>query len=147
MLGQHVAYDRVPYFFTDQYDLGMEYSGYVEPGGYDEVAFRGDAARREFTAFWLAGGRVLAGMNVNIWDASDAIWALVRSGKPVKAGMLTDPQVPLEELPADTMAQQLCRQPAQAVWGFALDCGHLALDPPRDSTLWHDFGASPADVR
>ena len=99
MLGQHVAYDRVPYFFTDQYDLGMEYSGYVEPGGYDEVVFRGDVTRREFIAFWLAGGRVLAGMNVNIWDASDAIQALVRSGKPVNAGRLTDPQVPLEALP------------------------------------------------
>jgi 3-phenylpropionate/trans-cinnamate dioxygenase ferredoxin reductase subunit len=61
MLGQDVAYDRVPYFFTDQYDLGMEYSGYVEPGAYDEVVFRGDVARREFIAFWLgAHGRVLA---------------------------------------------------------------------------------------
>ena len=53
MLGQDVAYDRVPYFFTDQYDLGMEYSGYVEPGGYDRVVFRGDVAGREFIAFWL----------------------------------------------------------------------------------------------
>ena len=98
MLGQDVAYDRVPYFFTDQYDLGMEYSGYTEPDGYDEVVFRGDVARREFIAFWLAGGRVLAGMNVNIWDASDAIQALVRSGKPVKPSRLTDPQVPLGAL-------------------------------------------------
>ena len=54
MLGREVAYDRVPYFFTDQYDLGMEYSGYVEPGGYDQVVFRGDVAGREFVAFWLA---------------------------------------------------------------------------------------------
>ena len=54
MLGQDVAYDRMPYFFTDQYDLGMEYSGYVEPGGYDEVIFRGDPGRREFIAFWPA---------------------------------------------------------------------------------------------
>ncbi|MGI8448517.1 MAG: oxidoreductase C-terminal domain-containing protein [Streptosporangiaceae bacterium] len=54
MLGQDVAYDRVPYFFTDQYDLGMEYSGYAEPDGYDEVVFRGDVARREFIAFWPA---------------------------------------------------------------------------------------------
>ena len=54
MLGQDVAYDRVPYFYTDQYDLGMEYSGYVEPDGYDEVVFRGDVPRREFIAFWLS---------------------------------------------------------------------------------------------
>ena len=81
MLGQDVAYDRVPYFYTDQYDLGMEYAGYVEPGGYDQVVFRGDVERREFIAFWLAGGRVLAGMNVNIWDVNDTIQALVRGGR------------------------------------------------------------------
>jgi 3-phenylpropionate/trans-cinnamate dioxygenase ferredoxin reductase subunit len=90
MLGQDVAYDRVPYFFTDQYDLGMEYSGYVEPDGYDEVVFRGDAGRREFIAFWLSGGRVLAGMNVNIWGVNDAIQALVRAGQPVDTDALRD---------------------------------------------------------
>ncbi|MGO8957616.1 MAG: NAD(P)/FAD-dependent oxidoreductase [Streptosporangiaceae bacterium] len=83
MLGQQVSYDRVPYFYTDQYDLGMECSGYVEPDGYDEVVFRGDVAGHEFIAFWLGtGGRVLAGMNVNIWDANEAIQSLVRGGRP-----------------------------------------------------------------
>jgi 3-phenylpropionate/trans-cinnamate dioxygenase ferredoxin reductase component len=96
MLGQAVAYDRVPYFYTDQYDLGMEYAGYVEPGGYDQVVFRGDVERREFTAFWLAGGRVLAGMNVNVWDVNAAIQDLVRDGRAVDAGRLADPGVPLE---------------------------------------------------
>ena len=99
MLGQHVAYDRVPYFFTDQYDLGMEYSGYVEPGGHDKVIFRGDTGRPEFIAFWVgAGGRVLAGMNVNTWDASDAIQSLVRSGHPVDKTALRNPDLPLESL-------------------------------------------------
>jgi 3-phenylpropionate/trans-cinnamate dioxygenase ferredoxin reductase component len=99
MLGQDVSYDRVPYFFTDQYDLGMEYSGYVEPGGYAQVAFRGDTAGREFIAFWLAGdGRVLAGMNVNIWDVNEALSAIVRSRKPVSKQQLEDPSVPLESL-------------------------------------------------
>jgi 3-phenylpropionate/trans-cinnamate dioxygenase ferredoxin reductase subunit len=99
MLGQDVAYDRVPYFFTDQYDLGMEYAGYVEPGGYAEVVFRGDVPGREFVAFWLGDdGRVLAGMNVNIWDVNDAISALVRSGKPVSKDALTDAAVPLDSL-------------------------------------------------
>lgn len=99
MLGQAVSYDRVPYFFTDQYDLGMEYSGYVEPGGYSEVVFRGDAAGREFVAFWLADdGRVLAGMNVNVWDVNDAIQALVRARRPVDKAALRDPSVPLESL-------------------------------------------------
>jgi 3-phenylpropionate/trans-cinnamate dioxygenase ferredoxin reductase component len=98
MLGQDVAYDRVPYFFTDQYDLGMEYSGYVDPGGYDQVVFRGDVPGREFVAFWVGGGRVLAGMNVNIWDVNDKIAALVRAGLPVDPARLTDPDVPLEAL-------------------------------------------------
>jgi 3-phenylpropionate/trans-cinnamate dioxygenase ferredoxin reductase subunit len=100
MLGQDVAYDKVPYFFTDQYDLGMEYSGYVEPDGYDEVVFRGSGPGREFIAFWLGGGRVLAGMNVNVWDVNDKIEALVRSGRTVDVARLTDPDVPLEALAA-----------------------------------------------
>jgi 3-phenylpropionate/trans-cinnamate dioxygenase ferredoxin reductase component len=98
MLGQDVVYDRVPYFFTDQYDLGMEYSGYVEPGGYDEVVFRGDPGRREFIAFWLGGGRVLAGMNVNVWDVNDAVQALVRGARPVDKNALADPEIPLGAL-------------------------------------------------
>ncbi|HTQ94008.1 MAG TPA: FAD-dependent oxidoreductase, partial [Streptosporangiaceae bacterium] len=97
MLGQDVAYDKVPYFYTDQYDLGMEYSGYVEPGGYDQVVFRGDKDRREFVAFWLSGGRVLAGMNVNVWDVNDAIQDLVRGGQPVDPARLADPSVPLDQ--------------------------------------------------
>jgi 3-phenylpropionate/trans-cinnamate dioxygenase ferredoxin reductase component len=99
MLGQDVAYDRVPYFFTDQYDLGMEYAGYVEPGGYHEVVFRGDVPGREFIAFWLdADGRVLAGMNVNVWDVNEQIAALVRSGAAVDKAALADPSVPLDSL-------------------------------------------------
>jgi 3-phenylpropionate/trans-cinnamate dioxygenase ferredoxin reductase component len=99
MLGQAVAFDRIPYFYTDQYDLGMEYSGYIEPGGYDRVVFRGDVGAREFVAFWLGdGGRVLAGMNVNIWDVNDAVQALVRSGQPVDEAALADPDIPLESL-------------------------------------------------
>ena len=98
MLGQEVAYDRLPYFYTDQYDLGMEYSGYVEPDGYDEVIFRGDKQRREFVSFWLSQGRVLAGMNVNVWDVNDAVQALIRRGTPVDTAKLADPGVPLEEV-------------------------------------------------
>jgi 3-phenylpropionate/trans-cinnamate dioxygenase ferredoxin reductase subunit len=96
MLGEDVSYDRMPYFYTDQYDLGMEYTGYVEPGGYSRVVFRGDKKRREFVAFWLdQESRVLAGMNVNVWDVTDAIRELVRSGQPVDAEALADPAIPL----------------------------------------------------
>jgi 3-phenylpropionate/trans-cinnamate dioxygenase ferredoxin reductase subunit len=98
MLGGDVVYDPVPYFFTDQYDLGMEYSGHVEPGGYERVVFRGDVASREFIAFWLADGRVLAGMNVNVWDVADDIGRIVRSGAQVDPARLADPGVPLAEL-------------------------------------------------
>ncbi|WP_406446876.1 FAD-dependent oxidoreductase [Streptomyces sp. NBC_01613] len=98
MLGREAAYDRVPYFFSDQYDLGMEYAGYAEPGGYDQIVFRGDIDTREFIAFWLARGRVLAGMNVNIWDVTEPIQALVRSGQQVDTRKLADPQVPIDSL-------------------------------------------------
>jgi 3-phenylpropionate/trans-cinnamate dioxygenase ferredoxin reductase component len=101
MLGQDTAYDFVPYFYTDQYDLGMEYAGYVEPGRYDQVVFRGDVQGREFVAFWLGGGRVLAGMNVNIWDVNETIQAVVRGGRTVDTSRLADPGVPLEEFLAD----------------------------------------------
>jgi NADPH-dependent 2,4-dienoyl-CoA reductase/sulfur reductase-like enzyme len=96
MLGQDVAYDRVPYFFTDQYDLGMEYSGLGGPG--DTVVCRGNPDDGEFIGFWLDGGRVTAGMNVNVWDVTDPIQALVRSKRPVDAVRLADPDVPLESL-------------------------------------------------
>jgi 3-phenylpropionate/trans-cinnamate dioxygenase ferredoxin reductase component len=96
MLGRTVVYDRVPYFYTDQYDLGMEYTGAVGPDGYDQVVYRGDRAGRAFIAFWLGGGRVLAGMNVNVWDVTDPIQALIRSGATVDPRKLADPDVPLD---------------------------------------------------
>ncbi|MGW0362715.1 NAD(P)/FAD-dependent oxidoreductase [Streptomyces sp. NPDC002990] len=98
MLGQEVSYDRVPYFFSDQYDVGMEYSGYAPPGSYDQVLIRGDVGKREFIAFWLSEGRVLAGMNVNVWDVTAHIQALIRSKSPVDRDALADPSVPLASL-------------------------------------------------
>jgi 3-phenylpropionate/trans-cinnamate dioxygenase ferredoxin reductase component len=95
MLGQELTYDRVPYFFSDQYDVGLEYSGWAPPGSYDEVVVRGDLAGREFVAFWLSEGRVLAGMNVNVWDITDDIQSLVRRGTPPNRARLADPSVPL----------------------------------------------------
>ena len=98
MLGEDVTYDRLPYFFTDQYDLGMEYTGHTGPGGFDQVVFRGSTADREFIAFWLKERRVLAGMNVNVWDVTDRIRTLVTSGLPVDAAKLADVGVPLTEV-------------------------------------------------
>lgn len=100
MTGNTRAYDEVPYFYSDQYDMGMEYSGFVEAGRYDRVVFRGDVSAREFIAFWVREGRVLAGMNVNVWEVTDPIAAIVRSGATVDLARLADPEVPLEDLRA-----------------------------------------------
>ncbi|MFL5831738.1 MAG: NAD(P)/FAD-dependent oxidoreductase [Solirubrobacteraceae bacterium] len=96
MLGESVSYDRIPYFFSDQYEVGMEYSGYATE--WDEVRFRGDPAGGEFVAFWLKDRRVLAGMNVNVWDVNQHVQALIRSRQPVDTGALSDPDTPLETL-------------------------------------------------
>ncbi|MFH8367602.1 NAD(P)/FAD-dependent oxidoreductase [Streptomyces sp. NPDC018031] len=98
MLGQDVSYDRVPYFFSDQYDIGLEYSGYAPPGAYDQVICRGDVGKREFIGFWLREGRVLAGMNVNVWDVTESIQRLIRSGARLDPVALADPSVPLDSL-------------------------------------------------
>ena len=101
MLGRPAEYVRMPYFFTDQYDLGMEYVGHAPHGGYSRVVTRGDVDKREFLAFWLdSANKVLAGMNVNIWDAGDAIKELVASSRPVDPERLADPEIPLAEVSA-----------------------------------------------
>jgi NADPH-dependent 2,4-dienoyl-CoA reductase/sulfur reductase-like enzyme len=98
MLGQPVEYNRVPYFYSDQYDLGMECAGLPAPGMYDQVVYRGDSDTLEFIAFWLKDGKLVAGMNVNVWDVSDDIQTLIRSAKPVDPARLADPAVPLLEV-------------------------------------------------
>jgi 3-phenylpropionate/trans-cinnamate dioxygenase ferredoxin reductase subunit len=98
MLGSGAPYDRVPYFYSDQYDLGMEYSGLAAPGDYDQVLIRGDQDKREFIAFWLSGRRVLAGMNVNVWDVTDPIQELIRSRAEVDPARLTDTSIPLDQV-------------------------------------------------
>jgi 3-phenylpropionate/trans-cinnamate dioxygenase ferredoxin reductase subunit len=98
MLGDAVSYDRIPYFFSDQYDVGMEYSGHATD--WDEVVFRGDREGGEFIAFWMADGRVVGGMNVNVWDVNEHIQALIRSRREVDAAALRDADTPLESLAA-----------------------------------------------
>lgn len=97
MLGSPGSYDELPYFFTDQYDLGMEYVGHA--AGYARAVFRGDVEGHEFTTFWLDGDdRVLAGMNVNVWEGLDDIKTLVRARRPVDVVRLADIHVPLADL-------------------------------------------------
>ncbi|HVX23585.1 MAG TPA: FAD-dependent oxidoreductase [Acidimicrobiales bacterium] len=96
MLGLSTVYDRTPYFFSDQYDLGMEYRGWAPR--FDQVVFRGDLAGRRFIAFWLRQRRVAAAMNANVWDAGDAIEALLAAAHPVDPDRLADPEVDLDDL-------------------------------------------------
>jgi 3-phenylpropionate/trans-cinnamate dioxygenase ferredoxin reductase subunit len=96
MLDEQVAYERLPYFFSDQYEVGMEYSGFAAE--WDQVVFRGDRDSNEFVAFWLKDNRVLAGMNVNIWDVNDQVQALIKSRQQIDPGALADVDSPLGEL-------------------------------------------------
>jgi 3-phenylpropionate/trans-cinnamate dioxygenase ferredoxin reductase subunit len=109
MLGQPVVHDHLPYFFTDQYDLGMEFAGWFAPGGYDTLVTRGDLDGQAFHAFWLAGNRVVAGMHVNLWDEGIApVQQLIRSRRPVNPDRLADTTIPLTDhltgRPADSSA-------------------------------------------
>jgi 3-phenylpropionate/trans-cinnamate dioxygenase ferredoxin reductase subunit len=92
------VYDPVPYFYSDQYDLGMECAGLPSPGSYDQVAYRGDRDSGEFIAFWLLGPAVVAGMNVNVWDVNDDIQALIRSAREIDLSRLTNPDIPISEV-------------------------------------------------
>jgi 3-phenylpropionate/trans-cinnamate dioxygenase ferredoxin reductase subunit len=96
MIGRPDPYERLPYFFSDQYDLGMEYTGFARD--WDRVVFRGDPAGREFVAFWLVQDRVVAGMNVNVWDVTDAVRRVIRERLPVDDRRLADADVPLDEV-------------------------------------------------
>jgi NADPH-dependent 2,4-dienoyl-CoA reductase/sulfur reductase-like enzyme len=105
MLGHDVPYTRQPYFFTDQYDLGLEYVGHVGPAGYDEVVIRGSLTDRVFTALWIKGRRVIAGMHVNDWDAIDTLRNLV--GREADR-LVRDPGTALTDLPGSAAAAATC---------------------------------------
>ena len=96
MLGDEAGYERLPYFFSDQYDVGMEYAGHAID--WDEVVFRGSRDSGEFVAFWLQDGRVVAGMNVNVWDVNQHVQDLIRSRAQVNTAELADPDTALESM-------------------------------------------------
>jgi 3-phenylpropionate/trans-cinnamate dioxygenase ferredoxin reductase subunit len=104
MLGAGSSYARLPYFYSDQYDLGMEYSGMAVD--WDRVVVRGDLAAREFIAFWLKDQRVIAGMNANVWDVTEPIQALIRGGWPVDTARLADPDIPLDQVTGEDTGQR-----------------------------------------
>jgi NADPH-dependent 2,4-dienoyl-CoA reductase/sulfur reductase-like enzyme len=98
MLGEAVSFDDIPYFFTDQFDLGMEYAGFPPLALGADIVYRGDRNAREFIAFWVADGRVVAGMNVNVWDVNEQVQRIIRSAAIVDPARLADENVPLEEI-------------------------------------------------
>ena len=96
MLGGNEPYDRIPYFYSDQFDTKMEYSGFAPK--WDEVVLRGDPATRSFMAFWLENDRVIAGMSVNVADTTEPVEALIRGRESVDRARLTDPDTPLDAI-------------------------------------------------
>jgi 3-phenylpropionate/trans-cinnamate dioxygenase ferredoxin reductase subunit len=94
--GRAETYDRLPYFFSDQYDLGLEYVGRASPD--DTVVIRGDLDGRAFVAFWHRDGIVSAAMAVNTWDVIDDLKAIVESGSPVDVRRLTSVDVRLADV-------------------------------------------------
>jgi 3-phenylpropionate/trans-cinnamate dioxygenase ferredoxin reductase subunit len=98
VLGAGEIYDRVPYFYSDQFDLGMEVRGRTL--GSDRAVIRGDVTRREFLAFWLSDGRVVAAMNANIWDVTDDLAAMVAGGSRIEPERLADDAVPIAAMAA-----------------------------------------------
>jgi 3-phenylpropionate/trans-cinnamate dioxygenase ferredoxin reductase component len=98
MMGEPAQLDAIPYFYTDQFELGMEYSGYGPLAKDAEVVYRGDPASLEFISFWIADGRVVAGMNVNVWDVNDQVQQLIGSRREVDLDRLADPSIALTEV-------------------------------------------------
>jgi 3-phenylpropionate/trans-cinnamate dioxygenase ferredoxin reductase subunit len=96
MLGEPASFAEIPYFYTDQFDLSMELSGYAPLMSDAQVVVRGDRDGREFVAFWVDHGRVVAGMNVNVAKVNKAVQALIRSGGIMNVESLRDPSIPLE---------------------------------------------------
>jgi 3-phenylpropionate/trans-cinnamate dioxygenase ferredoxin reductase subunit len=94
--GTRDSYTRLPYFFSDQYDLGLEYVGHGDRD--DAVAIRGDIAAPEFIAVWHRDSIITAAMNVNVWGVVDDLKALIASRTPIDPDLLTDTDVPIAEL-------------------------------------------------
>jgi 3-phenylpropionate/trans-cinnamate dioxygenase ferredoxin reductase subunit len=121
MLGERGTYEEIPYFFSDQYDVGMEYAGNATE--WDEVVFRGDVAAREFVAFWLKDERLVAGLNMNVWDVNETIQDLIRSRRQLDRRELADPDVPLARLLEADAAED--EEPLAALGAWASEGGAL----------------------
>jgi 3-phenylpropionate/trans-cinnamate dioxygenase ferredoxin reductase subunit len=93
---QHRPYSTLPYFWSDQYDVSLEYRG--NASGMDEFVWRGDRDALSFSVFYLRDGLVEAVLSVNDASTNEAGGALVESRRPVQAAALADPAVDLAQL-------------------------------------------------
>lgn len=100
MLGRQVSHDRLPRFYTDQYEAGVEYIGHVPAGSGARTVLRGEPTSGSFMAFWLADGRVLAGMHVNQWDSLGPVEELIKARDRVNPDRLADVNLPIDQAPA-----------------------------------------------
>jgi 3-phenylpropionate/trans-cinnamate dioxygenase ferredoxin reductase component len=103
MLGIPTSYERLPYFFSDHYDLSIQHAGLAT--AWDRVVVRGDPATHAFLAFWLKDQRVIAGMHANTWDAIEPIQALIGDGRPVDPVRLADPDIPLDQVTGELLTR------------------------------------------
>lgn len=99
-LGMDRHYDRLPYFFSDQFEMSMELTGFLEPGGYDDLVLRGDVPGLTFCAFWMRHGHVVAGMSSGVQGAVPQIDRLVRSRAVVDPDALRDEGTSLSDIAA-----------------------------------------------
>jgi 3-phenylpropionate/trans-cinnamate dioxygenase ferredoxin reductase component len=83
LAGAGDRYDRVPYFFSDQFDLSLSYLGHVRE--WDELVVRGsrEVDDPRFVAWYLRDGTPRAALIVNDWDAEDPVRELIRRGAQV----------------------------------------------------------------
>ncbi len=96
MLGMREAYAEIPWFWSDQYDVNMQYVGHA--ARWDEIVVRGDVAARSFTAFYVEGRRLRAALAVNRHRDIRPSRELIRSGAPVEPDKLSNEELELKSL-------------------------------------------------
>jgi 3-phenylpropionate/trans-cinnamate dioxygenase ferredoxin reductase subunit len=96
LAGKPRAYDAVPWFWSDQYDLKLQMVGFS--AGYDQLVLRGSTSGRAFAAFYLRAGRLIAADAVSRPHEFMIAKRLVAARATVDAANLADESFPLKSL-------------------------------------------------
>ncbi len=96
IVGGDVPYTKLPYFWSDQYDVNLEYRG--NASGDDRAVWRGDRAGLTFSVFYLRDGLVDAVLSMNDSKTNEVGGKLIESRRPVSEAALADMGVDLNEL-------------------------------------------------